>query len=378
MSSRGRRYKLSTLLLSLAAAVLVMLQVWVGLLAKIMLINHPPRVLNKKTNKRLEIHISQSEQTASGHHAKEKLLRSASRVITTSFPMDTEQQQHHGNNTDYAYAFVIGGCDPATEGYKGFLYNILVATRSLRDQGSVSDVVAFFQMKHSSRAEELPAKDISLLKALQIKVYYIPKSPTESFYDTVMNKFRVLSLTQYRRVFLLDGDVVPVRNMDYLFEVSDSAHSQRPQHWFRDRKARKTKPLVLNENIIIAGAMEPANAGAFMVTPHVGDYDKIQTIIRKRARLAAETHGHEKAPFDQVKGWGHEIKPPDRWTTRSQNRTGTSWTFHFAYSDQGLCAYGSLVERHFCIVVSLCFSPHTSCPFFFNSVPLDEVCEEKR
>ena len=44
----------------------------------------------------------------------------------------------------YAYAFVVGGCDPERPGYRSFVYNILVASRTLQEEGSKADVVAFF------------------------------------------------------------------------------------------------------------------------------------------------------------------------------------------------------------------------------------------
>jgi hypothetical protein len=280
-------------------------------------------------------------------------------------------QHNHVNNSDYAYAFVIGGCDPVTQAYRGFVYNILIAVRLLRQLGSVADVVAFFQLKHGTDAEELPDEDVRLLTSMKVHIIYIPKSPTESFYDTVMNKFRVLSLTQYRRVIVMDGDVVPVRNLDYLFALSDP-HT--------DSDSQETKRVVLQENVIVAGAMEPANAGFFLLAPRKGDYEQLQDIIQKRAKIAAETPFSKKVHFDEVKGWGyvfengcglsrflcnrrrrchtflhrqpsfvcctvvcctvlcrHEIMPPDRWTTRRFRYSGTNWNFHFAYSDQGLC-----------------------------------------
>jgi hypothetical protein len=287
----------------------------------------------------------------------------------------TQVTQQNTNTSDYAFVFVIGGCDPATQGYKGFVYNILVATRVLRQQGSVSDVIAFFQMKHESHVEVLPAEDARLLEALGVQILYIPKSPSESFYDTVMNKFRVLSLTQYRRVILMDGDVVPVRNLDYLFELSDPTYSRSGQHTFVDSKTGEVRPLTLKENVIVAGKQEPANAGFFLVSPEQGGYEHIQDIISKRAQVAADTLSHKKAPFDELHGWGHQIVPPDRWTTRSTANSGTNWTFHFAYSDQGLRKF-----QNTCDPVSMALSSillRLSYPSFpsplSRSISLDKV-----
>jgi hypothetical protein len=86
----------------------------------------------------------------------------------------------------YAYAFVLGGCNPDEDfpAYRSFIYNILVATRVLREAGSQADVVAFFQISYKSTYDRLPSKDVRLLEAMNVRIEYIPKSPQESFYRT--------------------------------------------------------------------------------------------------------------------------------------------------------------------------------------------------
>jgi hypothetical protein len=236
-----------------------------------------------------------------------------------------QQQQQDADNTarfakvdqksEYAYAFVVGGCNPAEQDYKGFLYNILVATRILREEGSTADVVAYFQISYKSDADTLPAEDVRLLSALGIRIMYIPKSYSESFYETVLNKFRILALTEYQRVLLMDADVMPVANIDYLFHLSMNG--------------------TLKENIVVSGNTEPANAGFFMVQPGEGEYERITDIIRRREEKAVGIKSGHK--FDEVEGWGHVIAPDDPWKSRIE--TGTKWTFHFAFSDQGLLYY---------------------------------------
>jgi len=218
-----------------------------------------------------------------------------------------------GPKSPYAYAFIIGGCDLEKKGYKGFLYNILVATKILREEESTADVVAYFQISYAAKAEVLPDEDTQLLAALGIRVKYIPKSEHQSFYETVMQKFRVLALTEYRKVILMDGDIMPVTNLDYLFKLSDTG--------------------VLEENVIVAGTMEPSNAGFFMITPVQGEYEHVQEIIHAREEKAAAIPDGEHK-FDEEWGFGHKIVAPDYW--RSRRETGTLWNFHFAFSDQGL------------------------------------------
>lgn len=214
----------------------------------------------------------------------------------------------------FAYAFVIGGCDLNKPHYLGFIYNILVATRILREEGSTADVVAYFQISYRSNADTLPAEDIRLLSALGIRIKHIPKSESESFYETVLNKFHILALTEYKRVLLMDGDVMPVTNLDYLFELSVNG--------------------TLKENVVVSGYTEPANAGFFIVEPGESEYERIIVIIHKREVKAVGIQGHK---FDVVNGWGHVITLKDPWKSRFE--TGTNWTFHFAFSDQGLLYY---------------------------------------
>lgn len=131
----------------------------------------------------------------------------------------------------------------------------------------------------------------------------------------VINKFRILKLVEYQRVLLMDGDVMPLGNLDYLFDFSLRG--------------------ILKENVVVAGALEPANGGFFMLQP--GDYESLQEIIYRREELslnsAAEYKGYK---FDVGLGWGHKIQPPDQWVARRPSERGTNWTFHFAFSDQGL------------------------------------------
>jgi hypothetical protein len=109
---------------------------------------------------------------------------------------------------------------------------------------------------------------------------------------------------------------MPVANLDYLFTLSDAG--------------------VLKENVVVSGPREPANAGFFMLAPGPEELDTIDDIIQKREENAMNhvenrLEGHK---FNVVKGWGHQIEPPDEWVSRKER--GTNWTFHFAFSDQGL------------------------------------------
>ena len=239
----------------------------------------------------------------------------------------------NATNSSYAYAFVIGGVNPSRPSYKGFLYTILVSARILRHFGSTADVVGFFQLSYAYKgSDSLPDEDLRALRGLGIKIYYIERSEHESFYETVLNKFKILQLTHYRRVLLMDGDVMPVTNLDYLFELSDD-NKHGPGN------------STLRENIVVSGLWEPSNAGFFMLTPSLGDYDKIQEVIQKRYQQAKV----DGVLFDEVKGWGHVIEEGDEWVSRRES--GRNWTFHFAFSDQGLLYHWTKYVKHSVTIV---------------------------
>ena len=136
-----------------------------------------------------------------------------------------------------------------------------------------------------------------------------------------MSKFQVLALTQYRRVLLMDADVMPLTNLDYLFHLSDLDG-------------------LLKENVVVTSAMEPANAGFFMVTPKSGDFEELSQIVETRERDALNITSKYK--FNETIGWGHVMAPPNDGYKLRNGKTGFLWNFLFAYSDQGLCKCGSV------------------------------------
>ena len=213
----------------------------------------------------------------------------------------------------YAYVFLVSGCDPDRPAYRYFLYNILVASRLLRETGSTSDIIAMFQMSYASSYTSLPEEDLRLLEGSNItQIQYIPKSSSESYYRTQFDKFRILGFTTYRRVLFMDADVMPVSNLDYLFQLSDSG--------------------VLKENVVVAGPIAPANGGFFLLKPGNGQLEELTDIVKTRERLGK---GKGVTQFDKVHGWGHTIQKPDYWETRQRKR-GQMWDFYAAFADQGL------------------------------------------
>lgn len=231
----------------------------------------------------------------------------ASLVDTTN---DSQIQQSQNSTNKHAYAFLMAGCDPSKSSYMGYVYNILVAAYILHMSGSRSDIIALVRMATNSPQSTLPHDVEALLHSSGILLRYLPKETTDNVYTANMAKFNILNLVEYSRVLYLDSDIMPLCNLDYIFNLSEGENA------------------LLRENVVIAWRTEPANGGFFMMKPDHDDYNHILDIQKKRDEQGAD--------FDVIKGWGHAIQPPDQWVSRNGIKKGTEWIFNFADKDQGL------------------------------------------
>ena len=231
--------------------------------------------------------------------------------------LDVSEAKNHGG-PPYAYAFLVGGADPAVpESYLPYFYNIAIATKILREKGSKADVIVLYQNKRGIKATHLPRNHMKMLFQLGVNVYTIPETTgttSESFYRTQMDKFRILGLTQYRKIMYLDTDVMPTGNLDKVFELSDNG--------------------TLMENIIFRGDNVPARGAHFVLTPGPGKLEALQEILDRRQ---AQSRSMTKPWFDEHAGWGHNFTDDDPWI--AYTKRGTSWSFYAAYADQGLLLY---------------------------------------
>ena len=172
------------------------------------------------------------------------------------------------NNTGkFAYIFLLGGAMSTKAGtdYRGGLYGAVTAAHSLRRQGSKADVIIMVQISATTNATKLPDLEEALLRAMNIHIKYLPKysdSKLESFYSLMMEKFRILQMEEYSRVLYLDADMLPLCNLDYLMELSESGE-------------------ILQENVVLAYKGEPASGGIFVMKPNISDYNDLIDHITK-------------------------------------------------------------------------------------------------
>jgi hypothetical protein len=316
--------------------------------------------LRQDTELPLETHsqASPSAQVQQGSNTSSHTERGENHSITTLKAASPYIQQGSGESnpgevpsiethtivtSPYAYAFLLAGCDPTQPSYRGFLFNILIATDRLRRElKSSADVIVLVRLASGTNLTRLPAQEEGWLNAVGAKVLYLPTATaaTEGFSSVQMLKFHVLRLVQYQRVLYIDSDILPLCNLDYLFDLSIKG--------------------VLRENLIVAWTKEPANGGFFMLQPDMGAFEKLQvTIARQR-----ESARHLPAPhFDQRDGWGHAMTSDDPWTSFMRQRSGYRWNFYAAYTDQGLflqrfVLYSSFVilfTHQFCIRAGLLY-----------------------
>lgn len=156
-------------------------------------------------------------------------------------------------------------------------------------------------------------------------IRYIPQvdqSAKESFYTAMMEKFRILELVQYRRVIFMDSDVMPLCNLDYLFDLSETTGSN-------------DEPM-LKPNLILAFPGSPAHGGFFMLKPSEGDFEAIQDIIQEKERKGAAL---PPPHFDRKEGWGHVIDPQYDHCDLLFKHCRTNWDWYGVEADQGLLYY---------------------------------------
>ena len=242
----------------------------------------PPSHLQKKTRKNSDnqtITTSHRFQRLSPAQKTNSTIDATLNIITPIEDINNDNNTNNHPSRKWAYAFLVSGCSEKKPGYKGFLYNIVVAAARLRDMGSVADVVVMIQMSESTDSRALPAKEEQMLFDNGIKIRYLPKMRSENhecFYALVQEKFRALQMVKYSRVLFIDADTMPLCNLDYMFELSEPSSSV----------VEVNKKPLLKTNVIIAGRGEGANAGFFMMKPNNEDWEQLQREIRRKEEKA--------------------------------------------------------------------------------------------
>lgn len=215
----------------------------------------------------------------------------------------------------FAFAFLIAGCNPKEPNYRGYLYSVAVAKELFNRFNNTHDVIVQVRMHSKTDATKLPIEEEQILTKSGMIVKYLPKVPIDNFHTAMMDKFRVLELTEYERIVYLDADVIPLNNLDYMFELSTASTN--------NSTTSSSSPPPLEENVILAYNREPSSGGFFMLSPKEGEYEEITALIQKRNK--------EGYHFNETIGWGHQMIPPDGWEALDGFH-GSKWDFYGSFT----------------------------------------------
>lgn len=225
-----------------------------------------------------------------------------SRFLATALP----SLSRHDDDPRFAYAYMISGCTETS--CIGYVLNLVASAHVLHESNSTADIVLRVRMAANSPLEHLPPEQERWLNKSGVLLDYIPKVRKDNFGVATLEKFRVLEMIEYDRVLFLDSDIMPLCNMDYMFEES-----------FREDG-------LLSEFVMLSGGVAPVTAACFLVTPQKGEFERVVDIVHR--------HRNKSLTFDPKIGWGHEIAQDDPW--QAWYKKGTNWTFWAAASDQGI------------------------------------------
>lgn len=254
-------------------------------------------------------------RTSIGDSGKQNRINEHPDQLTSSSSLGSPKQPK------WAYAFLVAGCDPDSPlTYRNYFFNILVAS-NLLDTNTTdhsTDILVMIQLTRASNATELPQADLEWLQTQLpnnpnriLRIHYLPPLIRDNFYNSHLEK--------YSKILCLDADVMPLCNLDYLFEESQNGK--------------------LQPNVVLAGYGEPAQGGFFLLEPGEGYHQELLQIIAKR-----ET----SIKWNSTLGWGTVMEKewkgiPTTVSRKAKNqypaKHSRHWDFHGGFADQGLLYY---------------------------------------
>ena len=277
----------------------------------------------------------------------------------------SSSSHHHHHNKKFAYAFVVAGCTSSSltssssslSSCQAYILNAIVASTVLKNYNSTSDILFCVRMASSSSSDRLSCEEEQMLQMAGIQLYYLPKiiirrrkgkgagisknengeeeeeeEEVENFGTITLEKFRVLEMTKYERVYFLDADLIPLCNIDYHMELS--YNNNRGGSSSSSSSSSSSDSAVLQQYVGMQGSREPINTGSFIVTPKDGLFDNVLNIVHRHREKDIEPQ-----VFNPIHGWGHTIMNDenDRWYASEVN--GLLWNFHGFQVDQGIMYY---------------------------------------
>jgi len=266
-------------------------------------------------------------------------------------------------NSSFAYVFMIWNINPSQPSkYRPYLANMMIAATLFTQFHSSNDVVLMIRIDDRSREIRLGDDEERMLQGAGIRVLYLPiirVNPAYAHINNFMNKFYAWNLTEYDRILFLDSDIIPLANLDYIFRrefptvqhEGDSNITQPTQ----SQESKEHGKVLLKSTVVIAGYLQPANSGFFVLEPNREDCQRLEEIIYTRS-----PQGYRN--FNETLGWGHVIVSPDQWETNRRSKRGRNWTFvsnkeiafemdalplaSFRQNDDSLCPFACLIGTY--------------------------------
>jgi alpha-N-acetylglucosamine transferase len=254
-----------------------------------------------------------------------------------------------------AYVFMLWRCQPEQQqqqsappnnydfdSYRGYLVNVCIASILLRRHGSTADILLVVQLsaKNSTTQSTLNSDELDLLKRSGVSLrYLLPKEESSSMsssynsFATMFHKFHIYSFVEYEKIFYLDSDILPLNNLDYMFDMMDGGDQSTTS---AATSTSSTSTAV--KAITIGGVFQPANGGFFLIRPNMTDYRQIRRMIEQRGATLGD-----KESFDPVYGWGHKIVPTDQWETNHPRTKGDLWNFVSKKSEYNTIQYNTML-----------------------------------
>ncbi len=209
----------------------------------------------------------------------------------------------------YAYVTLMSGIDESRR-YRGFLYNAMIMKKALDDAGSQADFIVMVGYSDDENIEAYE-KDMDMLRARGILIHTLPRWTHQqhdlTFAEMALLKITPWSFVQYEKVQFFDGDVMPTRNMDCLFQ--------------------------LDKNSFTAGAVSALNSGWYLAVPNQQDFD----YLREKAiwRLGRD--------WNKETGWNERMPPG--LVVRGGRPASLLWDFNGADMDQGLLLHHHVINK---------------------------------
>ena len=100
----------------------------------------------------------------------------------------------------FAYAFIVGGCDETS--CKKYVLNALASVQALKHFNSTADVHFKVRMSANVTDSRLPPDQEKWLTSAGVNLQYLPKLSVDNLGTITLEKFRVLEMTDYDRVWI--------------------------------------------------------------------------------------------------------------------------------------------------------------------------------